>query len=160
MKFLRSLAAVIVGAIVTLVCIMIMETINGLLHPPPDGKGLMEFGEEMQKGTPAAKAWMQSIPIGAMVLLQIGWSIAGMIGGAVAAWIAGWARLLHAGIMGVFVLLMTITNLQQLKELLEYTHPDWLLVLALLLPLPLALLGGLIVARLSATPQLPAPEQA
>ena len=113
----------------------------------------------MHKGTPAAKEWIRSIPISAMVALQVGWGVGALIGGAVAAWIAGWARLVHAGIIGAFILVSTIFNFQQLKQSLGYTHPDWLLVTGLLLPLPLSLLGGLIVTKLTVASAPTVPEQ-
>lgn len=161
MNIFRSIAGVVVGCLVAVVFITVIETANSFMHPPPGGMSVMEFAKEMEKGTPAAKEWMNSIPLSAMALLQVGWGVGALVGGAVSAWIAGRARLVHAGFIGAFVLAGTIFNVYQLKTLLDFTLPDWLLVTGLLLPLPLSLLGGVIVAKLcdAAPPPPPTPPE-
>lgn len=145
MKILRSIAAVLLGWLTAVILISGLESVNGLFYPPPEGKSLMEWGEEMKKGTPAAKQWIRDIPTSAMAVLQVAWGLAAFVGGAIAALVAGRARLFHASLIGLFILIGTIVNFLQLKSLLDYAHPDWLIITGLLLPLPLSLLGGKLV---------------
>jgi hypothetical protein len=142
MKILRSIAAVIVGCIVAVILIIGVEALNGVLHPPPNGMSMSEFMKEMEGHTPLAKEWIRSLPVSAMVMLQVAWGLAAFVGGGVAGLIAGRGRLIHASFIGAFVLLGTIVNFMEMKSKMDYVHPDWLLVTGLLLPLPLSLLGG------------------
>ncbi|MBI2808300.1 MAG: hypothetical protein HYX68_25210 [Planctomycetes bacterium] len=157
MKIFRSIAGIAVGAIVAVIVIMVVETANGFIYPPPDGKTGEEWYKEMMEGTPAAKEWLRSIPTSTMAMLQVAWGLGACLGGAVAALIAGRLRLLHAGIIGALILAATIYNFYCLKTQLDYAHPDWLIVTGLLLPLPLSLGGGKLVAMLFPPPTPAAP---
>ena len=152
MQILRSVGAVVAGALVAMILIGMIEAINGFIYPPPEGKSFMEWWKEVSDGTQLAKDWIKGMPASAMALLQVAWGVGACVGGAVAALIAARWRLLHAGLIGAFVLAGTIMNFQQMKEKLDYTHPDWLIITGLLLPLPLSLLGGYVIDRLYPLP--------
>lgn len=147
MKILRSIAAVVVGSLVVFIVVIGAETVNTIVYRPDDGRSLQEFVDDVQKDTKAMKAWVESVPQTAMVVVLLGWQFGGFIGGGLSAWIAGRARLLHAGIIGVLLLAGTITNFYEMKKW-DITHPDWMIILALLLPLPVSLLAGKLVSRL------------
>ena len=157
MKILRSILAVVVGSIVGFLFIMAIEAVNGFIYPPPEGKSGMEWMKEINDGSPAAKEWIRSMPTSAMALVQVAWAVGAAVGGAVSAWIAGRARVLDAGIIGALVLVVTVINFLEMKAKLDYTHPDWLIVTGLLLPLPLALLGGKLVAVLCTAARVETP---
>lgn len=154
MKILRSIAAVVVGWVVAVIFILGIETVNALIYLP-EGKTLAGVKKEFDDCSPWAKEWVQSLPTLAHALLQVGWGGGAFLGGAVSAWIAGRRRLLHAGIIGALVLAGTMFNFFQLKAQLDYVHPVWLIITGLLLPVPLALLAGMMVARFASSTSSP-----
>ncbi|MSQ94470.1 MAG: hypothetical protein EXR98_07930 [Gemmataceae bacterium] len=147
MQILRSIAAIVVGFIVSMIVIIAVKSVNGIVYAPPGDKPLMERISDLQNDKKAMKAWIESIPTPAMAILQVAWSLGTLLGGGLAALIASRARILHAGIIGGVVLLLTIVNLFMMKAECDYSHPDWLLITGLLLPLPTSLLAGKLVAR-------------
>lgn len=159
MKILRGILGMIVGAVVAVILIMVFETVNFIIYKPADSPGfddlgkLKEWMDDFQQEPKNVCAWVESLPMTAMLALQISWSVAAFVGGWVSARIAGWSPLMHAGIIGGLVLFFTIVNLFQLKEH-GYVHPNWMIILALLMPLPLSLLAGKLVS-LQQSPQSP-----
>ena len=95
----------------------------------------------------AVHAYLESLPTAAFVIVLCGWQLGAFVGGAVAALIAGRARVIHAGIIGGFVLLGTVINFLSVRDNANFTHPDWMIVAGLLLPLPVSLIAGKLVAR-------------
>jgi hypothetical protein len=149
MKILRSILAIVVGVIVAVVLIWVAEAVNFIVYGPDPDKPFaerMETGQKLKENPQAMKAWIESMPTGAMVILQTAWSVGAFFGGGVAALIAGRRRLLHAAIIGGFVLAATVFNLFMMKAMCDYDHPVWLIALGVLLPIPLAMLAGKIVA--------------
>jgi len=125
MKILRSILAVIVGSIVAMVPVSIVEMIGQAIYPPPE--------------------------TGAMVAVLIAWQVGAFFGGAAAALVAGPGRCLHAAIIGVFILLLSVAMM------MISPYPDWMKVAGLLLPLPISLLAGKIVSQLLPPPPAPQP---
>ena len=143
MKIIRSIAGIFVGVLVATILVGIIETLSGMfVYPPPANMTQQEFMEAMKQGTPEVKKWIQEVPVSAMALVQVAWALGALGGGFVAAWIAGRARVIHAAVVGAFILAATIFNFIMIKQKLDYVHPDWLLITGLLLPLPLSMLGG------------------
>lgn len=150
MKILRTIAAIILGVGLAVVVINAAETINGMVYQPDDGRTFMEFVYDLQKDEKAMKAWIETIPQSAMVMVLLGWEVGAFLGGALAALVAGYARRIHAGIVGAFVLAATALNFQMTKNMI--THPDYMILLGLLLPIPASLVGGQIVHMLFPPP--------
>lgn len=152
MKILRSILAMIVGTLVAMMAIMAIETLNFLLFKPADAPGfddlgkLFEWCKAFQEDPEKLNSWVKSLPTEAMVLLLVTWSVGAFAGGWVAARIAGWAFLLHAWLIGALVLFGVAMNFYTLKTEHDITHPDWLIIVGLLLPMPLSLLAGKTVA--------------
>jgi hypothetical protein len=96
--------------------------------------------------------WIKTLPTEANVLVLLGPQLGAFLGGAVSALIAGRGRYLHAGIIGGLVLAGTIWNFYEMKNEYNFTHPNWMIVLGLLLPLPVSLLAGKVVSRRSPPP--------
>ncbi len=155
MKILRSIGSVVVGIIVSIVVIIAAESANSLLHPPPGEGPFMERIDKLKEDKQAMKEWIDSLPQSVMAAVLMGWQVGAFLGGAAAALLAGRARLLHAGFIGAWVLAGTIMNLLSLKREIGYTLPDWMLIIALLLPLPASLLGGKLVAIFMPSPASP-----
>jgi hypothetical protein len=114
MKILRTIAAVILGIGLAVVVISVAEGINGYVHQPNDGRTFEKFIEDVQADKKAMKAWVESLPESAMILVLLGWEVGAFLGGALAALVAGYARRIHAGVVGVFVLAATAYNLYTL----------------------------------------------
>lgn len=149
MKAIRSVAAVILGWLVSSIAMTVLHTISFVLYLPADKK-LFDWMKEFQEPTPAAKEWLSSLPASAMVSVLLAWEAGAFFGGMVSALIAGRARVLHGGIIGVLVLAGTIFNALDIKEKYGFSHPDWMLIAGLLLPLPVSMLAGRIVSAMSA----------
>lgn len=142
MKFVRSIAAVVVGALVFFIVTAGIETISFLIHRPDDGKTVMEQMQDMKENPKAAKAWIEALPASALILVLVAVQAGAFLGGATSALIAGRRQLLHAGIIGALALVGTVMNAQNMKRDYDFTHPTWMIIASLLLPLPLSLLGG------------------
>jgi hypothetical protein len=161
MKYVRSVLGVVVGIVVAMVLITVIETINFIVYKPAEAPDVSEFGKliewNMEFGEDPEKvcAWVKTLPVMAMLVVQMGWSVGSFVGGWVSAKIAGWGHLVHAGLIGLFVLVGTIWNLYEMKSH-GYEHPGWMIVLGLLLPLPLSLLGGKIASLGAVVSQPPA----
>ncbi len=158
MKILRSIAAVVVGFLVSCVVIMAIETINAIVYLPPDTT-LLDHMNKLTEDKQAMKEWIDSIPEIAMVVVLLAWQLGSFFGGGVSALIAGRARLLHAGIVGALVLAGTIQNMYQLKVECGYSLPDYGIILGLVLPVPVSLIGGKLVSVMF-PPAAPPPDGA
>ena len=132
MKVVRSVLAIIVGLMVFIGIAMLIQAISHRIYPPPEGIDMHD--------PVAVKTLMETLPLGAFLMVLLSWGMGTFVAGAVAALIAGRARCLHAGIIGGLVLAATIMIFWMIP------HPDWLIVAGLLLPLPLSLLAGKLVS--------------
>src|SRR5438094_474292 len=103
MKIVRSIVAVVVGWLVSAIVIFAIQMINTIAFSPGGDKPFVERMEAMKKMTEdpqAMKAYAESLPMTAMLVVLLAWQIGAFVGGGVSALIAGRARLLHAGIIG------------------------------------------------------------
>jgi hypothetical protein len=146
MKIVRSIAAVVLGWILGSVVTGAVEMANFVIYAPTNGKPFMEWAQEMMEKPEVAKAWIESLPTTAMLIVLAAWELGAFIGGGVSALIAGRARLIHAGVVGLLVLVGTIRNDMNMKRDYDFSHPDWMMVLGVILPVPMALLAGLVVS--------------
>jgi hypothetical protein len=147
MKIVRSIAGIFCGIALAVFVMTVAETINGIVNQPDDGKTFAEFQETLKKDMKAMKAWVESLPAWVMVVVLLGWELGAFLGGGLAALIAGYRPRLHAACVGVFVLVGTIMNFYMMKALCEISHPDYIIVLGLLLPLPSSILAGTLVDK-------------
>jgi hypothetical protein len=157
MKIIRSVLAVVIGWIISMAAISAMEIANFALRMPAGEESILGAMQKLSQDPQAMKAWFESMPPDAMGMLLGGWEAGAFFGGLVCALIAGRARVFHAGIIGVTVLAGTILNALELKRTYEYTHPDWLLLAGLLLPIPVSLLAGKLVSMLFPSPPVNSP---
>ena len=97
------------------------------------------------------KVWVESLPPAAYLVVLASWQLGAFIGGAVCAYRRPIA-FDPAGVIGCVVLLGTIINCLDMKQRYGFTHPDWMIVAGLLLPLPVSLLAGKMVATLYPPP--------
>ena len=134
MKIVRSILALVVGAIVAVIVVGGIEMVGHVIYPPP-GTLDMHNPEAMQK-------YMETAPTGALMGVMIAWVLGAFVGGGVAALIAACCRCTHAAIIGVIVLAMAVVTMMM------FPHPDWMKIAGLLLPIPSALIAGKIVSKI------------
>ena len=127
----RSILAVIAGVIVFLAMIVFFDGMTGLIHPPP--------ADINWQDREAVREHIETLPAAAFLLVLFGWESGAFFGGAICAWLAGRAHLVHAGIIGCLVLVGTWHNIQELP------HPPWMELAGITLPLPMSLLAGSLV---------------
>ncbi len=144
MKILRSIAAILVGAIVAVVAIGLIQMISNVMSPPPPG---FDWRNQEQ-----VRAHVGSLPWTAFAIVLCSYIAGSLVGGGVAAALASCCRVVHAGVIGALVLAMTVGNFAMLKYSMGVGHPDWMIVASLLSPLPVSMMAGKLVAALMAPP--------
>lgn len=128
---LRSVLAVLAGALVAFVLIAVIELLSGKLYPL-----------HVKSGDPEdLAAAMARAPLGALLLLLLGWAVGTAAGAWTAARAAGRSHLVHGLVVGVLLLGAAIENL------LAIPHPLWFWIAAVALFLPCAYLGATLAAR-------------
>ena len=144
MKILRTIVAIVIGAAVASLSVMVVHMISSMMYPLPEGTDPSDME--------ALKRIMPTMPMGALAMVLLGWETGAFVGGATAALIAGRARVLHAGVVGAWVLLGTVIVLFLLP------HTAWMAIAGILLPIPVALVAGKLVSVMLPSPAGPAPE--
>jgi hypothetical protein len=127
----RSVLAIVAGAFVAIVLISIVETVSGLLFPLPSGVDV-DHEDVMRQ-------YIAQLPLGAFVLVLVGWAAGSFAGGWVAARLAGRAPLVHGLIVGVLFLTAGVLTM------LSIPHPLFMWVGGIVLPLACSYLGSRIV---------------
>ena len=129
----RNILAVVAGLASAWVTMVIVQAISSFLYMRDAG---IDTGDAA-----ALKAWIATAPLGAFLLLILGYVVSSLVGGWVAARLARSRPLLLAVIVGLFLLLGGIANFMTIP------HPTWVAVLALVAYIPCAWLGGRLGAR-------------
>lgn len=130
---LRTILGIILGIIAMMISVSGFESIGHLLYPPPPG---LDPNDLDQLDSIVAAA-----PVGAMAMLVAGWCLGTLIGGGIAARIAR-----HPRVAACVVALVVITGVVGMAFLLP-SHPTWVAVLGIALPIPLALLIAKLAGR-------------
>jgi hypothetical protein len=135
-KVVRSILAVIAGFVAASAVMMLIESINGHVLYPELGKqaGGMTDRE-------AIRALMASAPVGAFLVVLLGWVLGSLLGGFVAAWIGSNAPMAHALILGGLLTLAGIANNLMIPP------PAWFWIVSLLVFLPAAYTGAQLAPR-------------
>lgn len=136
---LRSIFALIAGLFATMGVITGVELVSAKwLFPPPAG---LDYNDPA-----AVNAFVASLPLAALLVILGAWLVGTFIGAAVAARLAGRYPVIPAMVIACLVVAGTIANAMNIQ------HPTWMLALAVLLPIPLALLAVRLVRRVSPAP--------
>ena len=130
-KMIRGILAVIAGFIVASVVMVVVESINGRVLYPEMGK-LAEMATDRE----AIRAAIASAPIGALLVVILGWALGSLAGGFVAGWIGRSAPIAHALVLGVLLTLAGIVNNLMLPP------PAWFWIATLVVFLPAAYAGA------------------
>jgi hypothetical protein len=152
-RVIRSILAVISGFVAASVIMMIVETANGkLLYPElrKQAEGVTDREE--------IKAIMAGAPVGALVVVLVGWALGSVAGGYLATLISGKPPYGHALALGVLLTLAGVANNLMLPP------PFWFWIATFAVLLTATFVGAWLVPRRapavatsSATPGNPHP---
>lgn len=135
---LRSGLAVLLGAVVAGLLVLVIETVGHFVFPPPAGVDL--------KDPESLRTIMATLPLGALAFVLGGWAIGTFAGSWLAATLAPRAPLVHGLVIGVLFLGMAIATM------LLIPHPLWFWLAAIALFPTAAILGAMLApARKSQT---------
>jgi len=130
-KAVRSVLAVIAGFVAASAVMMLNETINGhVLYPE-----LRKLAEGVTDKE-AMRALMASAPVGALLVVLVGWVLGSLAGGFLAARIGWNAPVAHALAVGGLLTLAGIANNLMMPP------PAWFWILSLAVFLPAAYAGA------------------
>lgn len=109
---IRSALVLLAGVVVSVLVVVLMDTLVGSMYPLPAGTDLNN-PESMRQAVAAMP------PPGFLILLA-GWVLAAGAGAYLAARLATRSAAIHGLVVAVFVLVATVANLAAIP------HPDWL----------------------------------
>ena len=130
---IRGALAVVAGVLAGSVVVWVIDLPGNYLHPLP-----ADLGPDYREALIAHAA---SAPLAAKSLFAAAWGVGPLVGGWLAARLAGRSRLTHSFIVGVIFLFMNVATL------LNFTLPFWLSVACLVLPPITSFAGGLLANR-------------
>lgn len=126
---LRTIFAVIAGLLATMLVITVVELASSkFLFPPPPSLDYTDMA--------AVNAFVASMPVAAILVILAGWLLGTFVGAFVTAKFAVKFRLPAALLIGAFIVVATAMNA------MNVTHPTWMIVAGLLLPIPVAYLAA------------------
>ncbi len=130
---LRRIISVVIGVIIGFVVIFVGDSVCMRLYSPPTGLSPMDQTN--------FNAYVSSIPNYVMVIMFLFWMLSTFFGGMVSALInqPGWKN--SALITGSILLAASILNM------INISHPMWMVVAAVIFYIPMAYLGALIVSK-------------
>ncbi len=107
----RKILAVVAGLVTGFILAAIFETFDTFLYPPPP--------ELDRSNIEQMNAYIQTLPIGAFLILLAAWVVA-TFGGGVVAWIIAKEKpMMFASIIGALLLAASVVNLVMIP------HPTW-----------------------------------
>ena len=136
MRILRSIAAVIGGFVAASVVMLIVEMINGrVLHPDLAKSAEGVTDREVLRGIMAAA------PVSAFLVVLAGWILGSLVGGWLAARVAGRAGVAHGLVLGALLTMAGCANNLMIPP------PLWFWVVSVLVFFPAAYVGARAAAR-------------
>lgn len=132
---LRYTAAAIAGVACAALIMLGVESIGHAIYPVPPGFNADDPAQ--------VRAYVQSLPSVALLFPLLGWLVATLFGGWLAAVIARRHQRLFAGIVGVVALLGAAANFAMIP------HPAWVMVAAAIGIPTAAWLAGRLAARVA-----------
>lgn len=124
-RVIRSILAVIAGFVAASAVMMIVESANGRLLYPELGKRAEGVTDRQE-----IKALMASAPVGALVVVLVGWALGSVAGGFLATLISRKPPGGHALVLGALLTLAGVANNLMLLPPLWF----WIATLAVFLP--------------------------
>ncbi len=133
---IRSILAVIAGFVAASIVMMVVETANGQLLYPELGKRAEGVTDRQE-----IKAIMASAPVGALVVVLIGWATGSVTGGFLATLISRKPPGGHALVLGALLTFAGIANNLMLPP------PFWFWIATFAVFLPATYVGARLVPR-------------
>jgi len=130
-KVVRNILAVIAGFVAASAVMMVIGSINGRVLYPELGR-LAEGMTDRE----AIRAIMANAPVGAFLVVLLGWVLGSLVGGFLAAWIGWNPPVAHALVLGGLLTLAGIANDLMLPP------PVWFWIASLVVLLPAACAGA------------------
>lgn len=130
---MRIFFAVIGGIVAAIIVIFIAEAFSHMIYPPPKATD-MENPE-------AVRQMIQNLPVGALIIIIIGWAIGSFAGGVVSTLIIKNNKPFAALTTGTLLMLSGIINLMM------FPHPLWMWIFGLAVNIPFAYLGFKFVSK-------------
>lgn len=125
---LRYLWSVILGWVVAIGVVAGIEKFGHMIYPPPMGLDV--------NNNEAMLAYMDALPIGALLFVLVAWFCGAFFGGVVCVFFSKAKAMMFSIIIGAIVLLGALTSL------IFIPHPIWFSIVALLgLPIVVAFTG-------------------
>lgn len=115
---IRKIAAVVFGAILAIVLIILVEGFSHVVYPPPADLDITD--------KEALRTYMHAAPVGALLMVCAAWMAGVFGGGLLATWISRDSALVNCAIIGGLVLVGTVLNL------LSIPHPAWFAIVSVL----------------------------
>jgi MFS family permease len=135
-KVVRSILAVIAGFVAASAVMMLIEMVNGRVLYPELGK-LAEGVTDKE----VLRALLADAPVGAFLVVLLGWGLGSLLGGFLAARIGWNSPVAHALVLGVLLTLAGIANNLMIPP------PGWFWIPTLVVFLPAAYLGARLAPR-------------
>ena len=104
-RVIRSILAVLAGFVAASVVMMLVEMVNGRVLYPELGAAAQGMTDREE-----IRALLAAAPIGAFLVVLLGWALGSLLGGFVAAWIGRRTPTAHALALGLLLTLAGILN--------------------------------------------------
>ena len=128
---LRKILAIVLGVVAGGIVVGVTEAIGHMIYPVPAG---------LDPTKPELIAeYIRTAPMGALVAVLVSWALGALVAGIVATLIARVADAKFALIAGGVLLVFSLINMFVIP------HPGWFRIAGILLFLPMAALGYLLV---------------
>ena len=128
---LRSIAAVAAGFIAASIVMMIIETINGRILYPELAKAADGVTDRE-----TIRALLATAPVGAFLVVLVGWILGGVAGGWATARLAAQATAGHGLVLGALLVLAGVANNLMIPP------PPWFWIASLVVLMPAAYVGA------------------
>ena len=115
---LRKISAVLLGVLLAFATVMLIEWISHQIYPLPPG---LDFKDPEQ-----VRLFTSNLPLGALLLVLLGWLLGTITGGLTASHVARERPLVFASIIGAVMMAATIANLAMIP------HPTWFSIAAIM----------------------------
>ena len=130
---LRKISAVLLGVVAAFCTVMLVEWLSHQVYPLPPG---LDFKDPEQ-----VRQFTSTLPLGAFLLILLGWLLGTISGGLAACFVAREKPVVFASIIGAVMLAATVANLIMIP------HPTWFSIAGIIV----IGLGTLLASRWSTT---------
>jgi hypothetical protein len=124
----RNILSVVVGLITAIITFLIVENINGNLHPAPAS---LEYKDPI-----AVKAFYENQPLSLWLLVLAGWVIGSLLCGFLI------KRISKSDTKNLPIIEGSILTLSAVANFSSLPHPTWFIIVSLLIFIPSTLLGN------------------